>query len=1367
MVVVATLSHDITIHARQVVDMASSIGRVRFQVLALVAAAGCGTQQLAASEDEANLERSPKQPPGGKSAMLVERAKLAASGRYLASRRAGHEANSAGLTANAATTFSDALDLPGDQVIGTTLTGPAEAAQIRANLGIIQPIQGASFVLLSTGIAGTATPEPGIDLGLPGAADDVVTLRLDLQVPVGANRLSLQYNFLSAESPDFVGTIFNDTFSLQLVEPAGTRAFTLASVNSSQFFDASDSRANDSGFDLFADDPAGVDTVFGVGLPDAGLTDFQSFDVEVTGGGNLQLVLAIQDNGDGILDSAVLLDSIRFSALELVDPNPDLVIADGGLTPDLDALVTGGQHVRGAIADGATDVLLRVNVPGPGSVTFSVEGATAPANGLVSTLAGNELQGAVTTRTVVVGGTSYALAVYRSPADFNRGGDEALIERTIQLRAAFVPDTGAGFDTLVDFQITRPPVVVVHGLWSTTLDWLKFPMVRDPRFAITYAPHAYYCDDELRVAGEQSLLSLSCPLDITTDADSTVLCEHQRANAIGTAVREALANTRRLGNAATQVDLVAHGAGGIHARAYINAPGYQNVTNLNRGDVNRLITLNTPHFGSEVADKIVAAREISTGAARDAFLCTARVRFSPSEPGEIDVLTRSNAALQRTAVPAHAVIGTGGNALDRSTSLAKLFNRSSLYISVETKLRPFKFFPLPPRPSSPSEAFGALDHDLFVNVVSQQGGLPEAAVSRFAATSILPDADNVDTYFESDQFHSLQDPEISTRVAELLDLAVGGPAFAEFPAAPAFAPGFAAATATASASLLDEGSVRIVSPAAGAEVIAGELVTVDVVGEGGFALATVLAVANGSVATSTTPPFTTQVRIPSDSLGPIRVFVLGLDAAGEAVVSEEVVVNVRTNATLEAVQIVTQDPILFGVGARRQLVSVGKYSDGFTRDITASLFGTVYRTSNAGVVTVSSEGTIIAVGRGIATVTSQNGNTQDSVTVTVQGNSAPFARAGDDVSLACVAPGATVPVQLDGLASFDADADPLTLTWLEGGTELASGATPTISLGAGAHVIDLVVTDGLASAQDAMSVAILEDSEAPSLSVLGTAPAALECGQAYADEGATATDTCDGDLTAAVVAETNVNPQVAGTYAVDYRVRDQAGLIATASRPVVVADHAPPQLSILGANPATAECRTEYRDDGAAATDVCDGTITASIVAQSNVNTSVLGSYGVDYEVRDLAGFTATARRPVVVADRTPPAVTIRPTTVLDPFALFYRVFNLSDCAQAADACTGAVNIDQLGRIVAIHSDEPDRSWILDPGNDIVILGTSTFALRRESDLLRNGRVYEIEFTVRDSLGNTSAPRSCFVGVKTSLFGATPINDGRVFTVRP
>lgn len=176
-------------------------------------------------------------------------------------------------------------------------------------------------MLLSTGIAnhglrGSRNPEPGTDIGPAGAAGDWVRLNVRLSVPAGANLMTLQYNFLSAESPEFRGTDFNDTFSIEITDPSGVRSFEVASVNSSELLDVSPSRAGGTGFDLFTPDPAGIDEDnFTGGLPDAGMTDFHVFSASVMGDNEVQLQFTIRDKGDGLLDSAVLIDAVDFSTL--------------------------------------------------------------------------------------------------------------------------------------------------------------------------------------------------------------------------------------------------------------------------------------------------------------------------------------------------------------------------------------------------------------------------------------------------------------------------------------------------------------------------------------------------------------------------------------------------------------------------------------------------------------------------------------------------------------------------------------------------------------------------------------------------------------------------------------------------------------------------------------------------------------------------------------------------------------------------------------------------------------------------------------------------------------------------------------------
>ena len=67
-----------------------------------------------------------------------------------------------------------------------------------------------------------------------------------------------------------------------------------------------------------------------------------------------------------------------------------------------------------------------------------------------------------------------------------------------------------------------------------------------------------------------------------------------------------------------------------------------------------------------------------------------------------------------------------------------------------------------------------------------------------------------------------------------------------------------------------------------------------------------------------------------------------------------------------------------------------------------------------------------------------------------------------------------------------------------------------------------------------------------------------------------------------------------------------------------------------------------YTDLGATASDNYDGDITDDIVTVNNVDTSVIGSYTVTYNVSDDAGNAATeVTRTVNVTDTTAPVITL------------------------------------------------------------------------------------------------------------------------------
>jgi len=95
-----------------------------------------------------------------------------------------------------------------------------------------------------------------------------------------------------------------------------------------------------------------------------------------------------------------------------------------------------------------------------------------------------------------------------------------------------------------------------------------------------------------------------------------------------------------------------------------------------------------------------------------------------------------------------------------------------------------------------------------------------------------------------------------------------------------------------------------------------------------------------------------------------------------------------------------------------------------------------------------------------------------TVAMTLNGhvtNFPPVARPGSDRTVSCTGGNGTTPVALDGSASSDRAPGPLITQWrwYEGfdrdtghGTLLATGATPVVNLGVGAHTLTLMVIDG-------------------------------------------------------------------------------------------------------------------------------------------------------------------------------------------------------------------------------------------------------------------------------------------------------------------
>lgn len=137
-------------------------------------------------------------------------------------------------------------------------------------------------------------------------------------------------------------------------------------------------------------------------------------------------------------------------------------------------------------------------------------------------------------------------------------------------------------------------------------------------------------------------------------------------------------------------------------------------------------------------------------------------------------------------------------------------------------------------------------------------------------------------------------------------------------------------------------------------------------------------------------------------------------------------------------------------------------------------------------------------------------------------------------------------------------------------------------------------------------------------------------GEPYVEEGYTAVDEVDGDLTDKVVAEERDG-------VVYYSVTDSSGNKAEARRVIHYGDSTLPVITLSGGAALELPAGTPYVEPGYTAMDNGDGDLTASVVVTGEVNPYLAGDYLLTYTVSDSFQNTATVTRKVTVVPKPQP----------------------------------------------------------------------------------------------------------------------------------
>lgn len=225
----------------------------------------------------------------------------------------------------------------------------------------------------------------------------------------------------------------------------------------------------------------------------------------------------------------------------------------------------------------------------------------------------------------------------------------------------------------------------------------------------------------------------------------------------------------------------------------------------------------------------------------------------------------------------------------------------------------------------------------------------------------------------------------------------------------------------------------------------------------------------------------------------------------------------------------------------------------------------------------------------------------------------------------------------------------------------------------------------------------------------------------YEEEGFTAIDNYDGDVTDKVTRDEHDG-------VVTYTVSDSSGNTSKVDRTIIYKDVIAPVITLTGGEQIQFEVGRDFSDPGFTATDECDGDLTGNVTVTGTVNGHTSGTYTLTYTVSDSSENQTEVKRTVTVGDFQSPSLTLSGAS-----RIYVKVGeSFSDPGYSAN---DRVDGDLTSKVVISGSVDTTR------------MGTNT-----------------LTYTVSDAAGNTAtATRTVFVYQKQAVSAAENPGDKVVY----
>ena len=158
----------------------------------------------------------------------------------------------------------------------------------------------------------------------------------------------------------------------------------------------------------------------------------------------------------------------------------------------------------------------------------------------------------------------------------------------------------------------------------------------------------------------------------------------------------------------------------------------------------------------------------------------------------------------------------------------------------------------------------------------------------------------------------------------------------------------------------------------------------------------------------------------------------------------------------------------------------------------------------------------------------------------------------------------------------------------------------------------------------------------------GNEEVVLNLGEEYVEEGYSATTINEKDLTDKVQVTSDLNNNIVGEYKIKYALEIKfLNIHKYLYRTIKIKDNISPELTISGNKKLTIEQDQKFKYPEYTAIDNYDGDITDRVEVVSNIDTSKIGTYKINYSVKDLNGNEATDEVQVEVRKKKNPYVVV------------------------------------------------------------------------------------------------------------------------------